>query len=96
VSFSKEELAGEDVDYNFTRTPVARAHDELPGLSAFYRSDAGELFHTYSSYARGGEELLGTLMILDRAPMGRNESKTMGFIRRHDEYEDAPKAQAGG
>ena len=39
----------------------------------------------------GGEELIGTLMILDRAPKGRNEKTTMDFVRRHDEYEKAPK-----
>lgn len=92
VSFTKEELASGTVDYNFTRTPAAQAHDELPGLSAFYRDEAGEVFHTYSSYARGGEELLGTLMILDRAPKGRNEKSTMDFVRRHDEYESAPNS----
>ncbi|MFB2607679.1 DUF899 family protein, partial [Rhizobium phaseoli] len=47
------------------------------------------VFHTYSSYARGPEELIGTLMILDRAPKGRNEEGTMNFVRRHDEYEEA-------
>lgn len=47
------------------------------------------VFHTYSSYARGPEELIGTLMILDRAPKGRNETTVMDWVRRHDEYEDA-------
>ena len=50
------------------------------------KDDARDIFHTYSSYARGGEELIGTLMILDRAPKGRNEKSTMDFVRRHDEY----------
>ncbi len=48
------------------------------------------VFHTYSSYARGSEKLIGTLMILDRAPKGRNEDSTMDFVRRHDEY---PRAE---
>jgi predicted dithiol-disulfide oxidoreductase (DUF899 family) len=48
------------------------------------------VFHTYSSYARGPEELIGTLMILDRAPLGRNEADTMNWMRRHDEYEQQP------
>lgn len=89
VSFSKEELAEGAVDYNFTRTPSERANDELPGLSAFFRNAKGEVFHTYSSYARGPEEIIGTLMILDRAPLSRNESGTMNFVRRHDEYDIA-------
>ncbi|WP_411195792.1 DUF899 family protein, partial [Rhizobium sp.] len=80
------------VFYNFTPMPPDDANDELPGLSAFYRNDKGEVFHTYSSYARGPEELIGTLMILDRAPKGRNEDSTMNFVRRHDEYEEAQKA----
>ncbi len=92
VSFTKEDLAGETVEYNFVRIPVGQAFDELPGLSAFYQNEAGEVFHTYSSYARGPEALIGTLMILDRAPKGRNEETTMNFVRRHDEYEDAAKA----
>ena len=89
VSFSKEELAAGAVDYNFTRTPSDRANDELPGLSTFFRDKNGEIFHTYSSYARGPEEIIGTLMILDRAPLGRNEDSTMNFVRRHDEYDAA-------
>ena len=86
VSFSKDELAEGAVDYNFTRIPSDRANDELPGLSAFFKDKNGEVFHTYSSYARGPEEIIGTLMILDRAPLGRNEDGTMNFVRRHDEY----------
>lgn len=89
VSFDKDELAQGAVDYNFTRAPSDRANDELPGLSAFFKNEKGEIFHTYSSYARGPEQIIGTLMILDRAPLGRNESGTMNFVRRHDEYDIA-------
>ena len=94
VSFSEDDLAHGSVDYNFIQTPSGSANDELPGLSAFFKNDAGEIFHTYSSYARGPEELIGTLMILDRAPKGRNENSTMDFVKRHDEYDSAPKAHA--
>jgi predicted dithiol-disulfide oxidoreductase (DUF899 family) len=92
VSFTPEQLANGRVFYNFTEIEGAKANDELPGLSAFYQDDAGDIFHTYSSYGRGPEELIGTLMLLDRAPKGRNESRTMDFVRRHDEY-DTPRAQ---
>ena len=95
VSFTKEQLAGESVTYNFADTPIAQAHDELPGLSAFYREEDGTVFRTYSSYARGPEQLIGTLMILDRAPKGRNEDSTMHFVRRHDEYESAKGSCCG-
>jgi predicted dithiol-disulfide oxidoreductase (DUF899 family) len=86
VSFTEEDLAGDKIIYNFTAMDAANGNDELPGLSAFYRDEEGNVFHTYSSYARGPEELIGTLMILDRAPLGRNEDGTMDFVRRHDEY----------
>jgi predicted dithiol-disulfide oxidoreductase (DUF899 family) len=93
VSFTEDDLKKGDVLYNFTEMPVpaGEAGTESPGLSSFYKDESGEIFHTYSSYARGGEELIGTLMILDRAPKGRNEKTTMDFVHRHDEYEKAPK-----
>ena len=56
-------------------------------MSAFIRDEAGKIYHTYSDYARGGEEILTTLMILDRAPKGRNETSTLSFVKRHDEYD---------
>jgi predicted dithiol-disulfide oxidoreductase (DUF899 family) len=49
---------------------------------------SGDVFHTYSCYARGLEDLIGAFMFLDRAPKGRNETTTMDFVRRHDEYEE--------
>jgi predicted dithiol-disulfide oxidoreductase (DUF899 family) len=94
VSFTRRELESGQLPYNFTTAPVPEGftESELPGLSAFFRDQAGEIFHTYSSYARGPEELIGTLMILDRAPLGRNEQTTMDFVRRHDEYPETPSA----
>ncbi len=94
VSFTPEDLAKDKVFYNFTSVATDEANDELPGLSAFYKNEKGEVFHTYSSYARGAEEILGTLMILDHAPKGRNEDSTMDFVKRHDEYEEAPQASS--
>lgn len=96
VSFLKQDRAQGRTKYNYTNVPQrpdAEAGDlELPGLSAFYKDESGEVFHTYSSYARGPEQIIGTLMILDRAPLGRNESGTMNFVRRHDEYDQPVKA----
>ncbi|MGO4439091.1 DUF899 domain-containing protein [Rhizobium sp. RAF56] len=93
VSFTEEELSRDKVFYNFTAIAPDEANDELPGISAFYKDEKGDVFHTYSSYARGPEEMIATLMILDRAPKGRNEGSTMDFVRRHDEYEGR-KAEA--
>lgn len=86
VSFTPEELESGGVFYNFEKTPSEKAHDELPGLSCFYRNEAGEIFHTYSAYARSIEQFISTYMILDRAPLGRNEEHGMSWMRRHDEY----------
>jgi predicted dithiol-disulfide oxidoreductase (DUF899 family) len=94
ASFSEADLAGPSIFYNFSDLDPKQGAPELPGLSAFIRDESGAVFHTYSSYARGPEELIGTLMILDRAPKGRNESSTMSFLRRHDEYEDSPKSHS--
>jgi predicted dithiol-disulfide oxidoreductase (DUF899 family) len=63
--------------------------EEGPGLSAFALSD-GVVYHTYSTYARGLEIMMGFYPLLDRVPKGRNESGATEFwIRRHDEYEAA-------
>jgi predicted dithiol-disulfide oxidoreductase (DUF899 family) len=92
ASFTPEQLATGRIFYNFASLDASEGAGELPGLSSFYRDEDGTVFHTYSSYARGPEELIGTLMILDRAPKGRNEGTIMDFVRRHDEYEDAAPA----
>ena len=86
VSFDKQDIAQGRAEYNFAKLESSNASEEQPGLSAFYRDETGTVYHTYSGYTRGLEELIGTLMILDRAPKGRNEKSTMDFVRRHDEY----------
>ena len=91
VSFTKDDLARGKVYYNYTL--IDAGIDELPGLSVFYKDAAGDIFHTYSSYARGTEELITTYMVLDLTPKGRNETgphhNLMDWVRRHDEYENA-------
>jgi predicted dithiol-disulfide oxidoreductase (DUF899 family) len=95
VSFTPEEIARGKVDYNYAMT--AFTSEEAPGVSAFYKNDAGEIFHTYSAYARGLDLLVGAYNFLDLAPKGRDEAAlpwTMAWVRRHDEYEAAPKTAA--
>ena len=87
VSFTKDELAKGKVYYNYEMT--AEGFDELPGASVFYKDENGDVYHTYSSFGRGGEEVLGAYMLLDATPKGRNESGPMDWVRRHDEYEEA-------
>jgi predicted dithiol-disulfide oxidoreductase (DUF899 family) len=92
VSFTKDEMA-RDADYNYKVDKIPS--EELPGLSAFIRDETGKVFHTYSSYARGLDTLVGTYNFLDMAPKGRDEDAlpwTMAWVRRHDEYEDKPKS----
>src|SRR4029079_19120031 len=87
VSFPVPQAAGEKV-YNYGTT--AFPSDEAPGLSAFYKNDGGEIFHTYSTYGRGLEALLGIYALLDVAPLGRNEADLpfpMAWVRHHDRYE---------
>lgn len=84
VSFTKDELAKGEVYYNYEMTKDG--FDELPGMSVFYKDEAGEIFHTYSCYARGNEEAIGTFVFLDMTPKGRNETKGMDWVKRHDEY----------
>jgi predicted dithiol-disulfide oxidoreductase (DUF899 family) len=91
VSFTKEQMASGDVGYNFGTTRFA--HEDLHGLSVFAR-EGGEVFHTYSTYARGVDVLLGAHNFLDLTPKGRNEKGTMDWVRLHDEYENAPAVHA--
>ena len=63
--------------------------DEGPGASVFYKNDAGEIFHTYSSYARGLGAMIATYNWLDIAPKGRDEdglAHSMSWVRHHDKY----------
>ena len=91
VSFDKSDVDAKAMTYNFGTNAVNST--ELPGLSAFIK-DKGAVFHTYSSYARGLDTLIGAYNFLDMAPKGRDEGSlrwTMAWVKRHDEYEGAPK-----
>src|SRR6266571_9102592 len=89
VSFTKEQMAEGAVDYNFARREFPS--EEAPGLSVFYKDERGEIFHTYSAYARGLDLLVGAYNYLDLAPKGRDEDAlafTMAWVRHHDRYGD--------
>jgi predicted dithiol-disulfide oxidoreductase (DUF899 family) len=85
VSFTEEQIAKGETNYNYGTTPYAEV--DLPGTSVFAKDEAGEVFHTYSTYTRGGEILLGALNWLDLTPKGRNETGIMSWVRLHDEYD---------
>ena len=74
--------------YNFSATNFPS--DEGPGVSVFAKDDDGQIFHTYSTYARGLDMLNGAYHYMDLVPKGRDESDlphTMAWLRRHDQYE---------
>ena len=84
VSFTPEEREGE-VYYNFRTQPYE--FEELPGISVFARNGAGDVFHTYSTYRRGVEAMMGTYGLLDLTPRGRDElDGPMHWVRHHDRY----------
>lgn len=95
VSFTPEEIANGEVYYNYAMGKFPS--EEAPGLSAFIKNEASEIFHTYSAYARGLDILVGAYNFLDLAPKGRDEAGlpwTMAWVKRHDEYEAAPTKTA--
>lgn len=97
VSFTKEQLASGDVIYNYRKTPVPI--EELSGLSVFYKDQAGEIFHTYSTFARGDEGGDTTYFYLDITPKGRNEpvGGNLGdWVRHHDRYDARGHVDATG
>jgi predicted dithiol-disulfide oxidoreductase (DUF899 family) len=86
VSFTEEQLAAGKVDYNYG---LVEGYEELPGLSVFYKNERGEVFHTYSCYARGIDMVNGAYQFLDLVPKGRDEDGfnfSMEWVRRHDQY----------
>lgn len=97
VSFMQEEMAQGEVYYNYARRRFPQS--EGPGISVFYRDGAGNIFHTYSAYARGLDILLGTYNYLNLAPKGRDEeglAMPMAWVRHHDRYEPSPKVSSCG
>jgi predicted dithiol-disulfide oxidoreductase (DUF899 family) len=94
VSFTPEQKAKNEVTYNYGKQPFES--EELPGISAFYKDDAGDVFHTYSTYRRGVEVMMGTYNLLDLTPKGRDERDVpnkMEWVRHHDRYEPEPVAK---
>lgn len=87
--YFKDPLTGDET-YNYSTTNFSSG--DWPGLSVFYKDkDTGKIYHTYSTYARGLDVLIGTLKELDFTPKGRDEEQfgrnKMAWVKRHDEYE---------
>ncbi len=88
VFFTDDDIASGRIDYNFgTITTDQRYLDrDLPGVSVFRKDEAGAVFHTYSTYARGLDALLGANHYLDLTPEGRNDAAYPNWPSRRDEY----------
>jgi predicted dithiol-disulfide oxidoreductase (DUF899 family) len=89
VSFTKDEMASGKVYYNYGLNGFAS--EEAPGASVFVKDKSGEVFHTYSTYARGLDILIGAYNYLDLVPKGRDEEGLphgMAWVRHHDRYSD--------
>jgi predicted dithiol-disulfide oxidoreductase (DUF899 family) len=97
VSFTPAEVTRGNLDYNYGEWPLSS--EEWPGVSAFYKDDAGDIFHTYSTYGRGVEVMMGTYNMLDLMPKGRDERDVdhkMEWVRHHDRYEPAASSCCRG
>jgi predicted dithiol-disulfide oxidoreductase (DUF899 family) len=99
VSFRAEEIAKGEGYYNYETRKIGIGIDELSGNSVFYKDVNGDVFHTYSSYGRGGEDQLGTYRLLDLVPKGRDETgpnhNLTDWVRHHDRY-GRQKSEASG
>jgi len=95
VSMTKEELEKGQVYYNYSMQQFPS--EERPGTSVFYRDGSGNIFHTYSSYARGLDILIGAYNWLDLTPKGRDEEGLkhgMAWVRHHDKYGESYEVDA--
>lgn len=88
ASFTKEQIENGTAFYNYRAGPLPL--EDLSGFAVFYKDKQGRVFHTYSTFGRGLEEVLGTYMFLDITPKGRNENgpnhSLTDWVRHHDRY----------
>jgi predicted dithiol-disulfide oxidoreductase (DUF899 family) len=91
VSFQTGGIDAGPAIYNYS--PLTFEASDLSGVSVFLKDSTGEIYHTYSTFARGDEMLMTAYMYLDLLPRGRDEDGSenpSGWWRRHDRYSDAP------
>jgi predicted dithiol-disulfide oxidoreductase (DUF899 family) len=98
VSFTPEQMQQGKAYYNYQE--IGAPLEDLSGFSIFYKTDDGEIFHTYSTFGRGAEEVLGSYMLLDLTPKGRNEHgpnfDLTDWVRHHDRYSSDGHVAATG
>ena len=87
ASFTPQEMESGSVFYNFHDTTFPAS--EAPGISIFARGDDGQIYHTYSCYSRGLDNMNVAYQYLDLLPKGRDEdalTHPMAWVKRHDQY----------
>lgn len=97
VSATPEDLARGSTYYNYRDGPIPI--EEQSGLSVFLKDGGGRIFHTYSAYGRGAEEVMSSYMLLDLTPKGRNETgrgDLTDWVRHHDRYGTGGTVEATG
>jgi predicted dithiol-disulfide oxidoreductase (DUF899 family) len=95
VSFTPDDLKSGNRIYNFGTTDFSI--EEAPGISVFYRNEAGDIFHTYSCFSRGLDMMNAAYHYLDLTPLGRHEEGLpypMDWVRLRDQYQPAPASGA--
>ena len=91
VSFTPEQIKSGAARYNFGTAGCGI--EEAPGISVFYRDERGDIFHTYSTFARGLDMMNAAYHYLDLTPLGRHEDGLpypMDWVRHRDQYQPAP------
>ncbi len=87
VTFTEEQFANGEANYNYR--DLKNFSEELPGISVFAKDEQDRIFHTYSCYSRGLDNLNPAYQLLDLLPKGRDESSLdfpMAWVRRNDQY----------
>jgi predicted dithiol-disulfide oxidoreductase (DUF899 family) len=95
VSFTPDDIKSGAKIYNFGTSGFGV--EEAPGISVFCRNAVGEIFHTYSCFARGLDMMNAAYQYLDLTPLGRHEEGLpypMDWVRLRDQYEQAPAGAA--
>jgi len=95
VSFAPADRVDGEVYYNFHMMPFPK--EEAPGISVFVKDEAGQVFHSYSTFGRGVEVMMGAYRLIDLTPRGRDEAGLaypMEWVRHHDRYESAAPSPA--
>jgi predicted dithiol-disulfide oxidoreductase (DUF899 family) len=87
VSFRPQDVAHGTATYNYV--DYKRSTPDLPGFSVFFKDTGGDIFHTYSTYARGLDPMNVAYQLLDLVPKGRDETglpHAMAWVKFHDQY----------